>query len=296
MTTITTTTPINDLLALPAFAQCDKAMTAVREALASGFSTEAARKACNERLGRAYSDVRQVIASVTTAFLDRDDRDAWSAHWESDFPFDLHNVRDRHYAAALAYRADIDVLLAPIRALAALRAEVKAYTLAPKKTPKREQPVREGDAFQWRGHCQCCGKSHAVLHDGAGNVAKHGYRVKHGFFNGVCSGQHHAPIEKDRAHADAVMAELRARAARLDKRVESLRKPGAVLEFVPGRWVRSEEKLVSWASLPQHRRDDTLRMTISEIEQEARMMRAWADSFVLLVNAYHGKALRKVRV
>lgn len=77
---------------------------------------------------------------------------------------------------------------------------------------------------------------------------------------------------------------------------ERLGKPGAVLDFVPGNWVNSQDELVSWASLSDYDRARTMRMTISGIEQEARSLRAWVESFALVVDAYHGKALRKVRV
>jgi hypothetical protein len=42
------------------------------------------------------------------------------------------------------------------------------------------------------GTCQACGRQHAFYN---GSVAKHGYTVEHGFFNGVCWGAEKAPAE-----------------------------------------------------------------------------------------------------
>jgi hypothetical protein len=42
------------------------------------------------------------------------------------------------------------------------------------------------------GTCQACGRQHAFYN---GSVAKHGYTVKYGFFNGVCWGAEQEPAE-----------------------------------------------------------------------------------------------------
>lgn len=45
-----------------------------------------------------------------------------------------------------------------------------------------------------RGHCQICERLQAVNPDGT-TLAKHGYKVEHGFFNGTCPGSDHSPYE-----------------------------------------------------------------------------------------------------
>lgn len=54
------------------------------------------------------------------------------------------------------------------------------------------------------GTCQCCGNSQAVNPF----LAKHGYTVDFGFFNGVCMGADHAPLEESRVLCDSVCEQL----------------------------------------------------------------------------------------
>ena len=67
-------------------------------------------------------------------------------------------------------------------------------------------------ANQIRGNCQLCGHQQAVVN---GTMSKHGYTVQHGWFAGVCHGEQHAPLQKDRSVADRVIAQVRAEAAEL---------------------------------------------------------------------------------
>jgi len=45
------------------------------------------------------------------------------------------------------------------------------------------------------GECQVCGREQAISNDGRQWIAKHGYNVDHGFFNGTCWGADAQPIE-----------------------------------------------------------------------------------------------------
>jgi hypothetical protein len=49
------------------------------------------------------------------------------------------------------------------------------------------------------GTCQTCGNQQAVSY---GRVAKHGYTVEWGYFNGQCSGSGELPLEQGRSTAD----------------------------------------------------------------------------------------------
>lgn len=44
------------------------------------------------------------------------------------------------------------------------------------------------------GTCQCCGRKQAV-NVRTGRIAKHGYTVDYGFFDGTCGGSDHLPLE-----------------------------------------------------------------------------------------------------
>ena len=64
------------------------------------------------------------------------------------------------------------------------------------------------NATQTRGHCQLCGRQQAVR----GGMSAHGYTVANGWFQGVCHGHHHAPLEKRRTETDTMIAEVLAQA------------------------------------------------------------------------------------
>ena len=52
-----------------------------------------------------------------------------------------------------------------------------------------------------KGTCQLCGRTHAV-NNKTGEIAKHGYTVDYGFFNGTCGGSGILPLQKDREELD----------------------------------------------------------------------------------------------
>ena len=58
-----------------------------------------------------------------------------------------------------------------------------------------------------KGHCQVCGRIQAV--DVTHNfIAKHGYTVDFGFFNGVCEGSGELPLEIDKSLTEETIVEL----------------------------------------------------------------------------------------
>ena len=58
-----------------------------------------------------------------------------------------------------------------------------------------------------RGHCQACGRVQAV--DTANNLlAKHGYTVDFGYFDGVCTGSDKKPLEVDKSFSEATIVEI----------------------------------------------------------------------------------------
>lgn len=59
-----------------------------------------------------------------------------------------------------------------------------------------------------RGHCQICLHVHAIdVHTGV--LAKHGYEVTHGYFNGTCPGSGLKSLHVERVHTDRMIADLR---------------------------------------------------------------------------------------
>jgi hypothetical protein len=71
------------------------------------------------------------------------------------------------------------------------------------------------------GTCQACGRCQAV-HVNTGMIAKHGYTTEYGFFNGICGGSDHLPLELDTALNVATVAALRKFADEQDAKAEGV--------------------------------------------------------------------------
>jgi len=75
------------------------------------------------------------------------------------------------------------------------------------------------------GTCQCCGRNQAVK---KGVLAKHGYTVENGYFEGTCVGTSNKPLQNCRELLDNNVAEWDARIQRMStqkKRLEDQAKP-----------------------------------------------------------------------
>ena len=71
-----------------------------------------------------------------------------------------------------------------------------------------------------KGVCQVCGNIHAV--DNVKNtLAKHGYTVDWGFFNGECYGSHKKPLQLDRTLADETIRDCKRQITKYEKVLES---------------------------------------------------------------------------
>lgn len=145
-------------------------------------------------------------------------------------------------------------------------------------------------AIQIRGNCQCCGRQQAVV---GGTMSKHGYTVDHGWFNGVCSGERHAPMQKSRAFTDTIVAQIRAEVPQLIAQAEKvksgeitpktikIRKGGEKLEI-------AYEEATPWQ---QSQARDSMEWAL---RNRARIGEQFADSMEQLANEYHGTALIEV--
>ena len=72
-----------------------------------------------------------------------------------------------------------------------------------------------------KGHCQVCGNMQAVDNSHNG-LAKHGYTVDWGFFDGICEGTDELPIQLDRTLADKTIISLNAHIAQNESDIESI--------------------------------------------------------------------------
>jgi hypothetical protein len=143
---------------------------------------------------------------------------------------------------------------------------------------------------QLRGNCQMCGRERAIVN---GRMAKHGYTVENGWFQGVCQGDNHEPMQVSRTATDEMIVSIRADAAKLDQRAADL-KSGII---VPGPARAScipNAAMVEYNELPDHRKPDVLSAAIWAAEMRARHGRAFAKQMGELADKLHGTALRIV--
>lgn len=72
-----------------------------------------------------------------------------------------------------------------------------------------------------RGTCQVCGAQQAVDNK-TGMLAKHGYTVEHGFFEGECPGSHNLPLEHDHTMTDNIIDDLTRQADRIQRQIDNV--------------------------------------------------------------------------
>lgn len=155
---------------------------------------------------------------------------------------------------------------------------------------------------QLRGHCQGCGHLQAANPD----IAQHGYTVEHGYFNGVCYGARHAPLERDRTLLDATIKAITKRAdddedraLRLEQREED---PVEKVERkLVGGWTRRNRQYeyvrTPYADLPEHEKLQLRKVLVFELRRDARHGRMWIEDMNKLAEKVSGKPLvvNKVR-
>lgn len=149
---------------------------------------------------------------------------------------------------------------------------------------------------QTRGICQCCGRDHAVL--AFGRMSKHGYTVKNGWFNGVCSGHRHLPLQIERTVTDSIIQSVRRDCDRLDQVAVDL-KSGKTHpnEAANGkRDNRGHAILCPFAEAAPWHQKEAVRFAIWNAEQRAQLGRSFADGMEKLAERIYGTELRVVPV
>lgn len=290
------TTPVAELLQSKAFPIAAQAMERVRAELANGFSTEAMRKDCAYHLNSAYRNLRDILCEAARECLDASSQEQNEAYWDNSFPFEIHQVRPKHYAYLTALRSDLEPVFVVVRELVALREELKAYTLAPKKAAKKDRAPEAGEAFKTVGHCPCCGREYAVL-EKTGGMSKHGYTVDKDWsiFQGVCSGEARAPIEVDRSHADGQVLAHREKAKVLSQRASDMSTGKTSPSHINKGTLRKPE-LVPFAECSEREQRQARAVAVHELERDSREHERFAGFLHGLIEKYHGQPLRRAPV
>jgi len=151
---------------------------------------------------------------------------------------------------------------------------------------------------QLRGHCQICGRQQAVPN---GHMSHHGYRVRNGWFEGVCNGHSFAPIEKDRDVLDRMCDGISKDCAKLEAEVAAL-EAGSIdpdyigcsrREVVGGRWQEVQYPVPYCYGDAYEQRVARARL-ISSKRYRAEQGRSFVAFMVNLADAVNGKPLMEV--
>lgn len=148
---------------------------------------------------------------------------------------------------------------------------------------------------QYRGNCQCCASDQAVL--ASGRMAKHGYQIKNGWFEGVCEGQDHRPMQIDRDVTDKVAAHIRKQAQEMldlaDCYAAGTKHPQTVHRAVvrPG-----QEKTIPWDDAREYERAQSLNVAIHTLRLRAKHGVEYANTLQSVATRVHGQPLKEVSV
>lgn len=148
------------------------------------------------------------------------------------------------------------------------------------------------------GTCQICGRLQALPSD---KLSLHGYDVKHGYFNGICPGAGHVPLEVSREHADLVAADLRKRAkaektAAAQTAASKLFPVYASAGFsVSDRHGKSVRVMVPYADALPHYQAEAMTAKVANHLSTARLATMTADDIQARADKITGKQTLQVR-
>jgi hypothetical protein len=140
---------------------------------------------------------------------------------------------------------------------------------------------------QIRGNCQCCGRLQAVRN---GHMSKHGYTKQHGWFAGVCSGEHYAPMQVSRTQTDKVIADITAEIPELIAKADQVKAGNLTPKFiVVGRYDNKKEIPFADADIQQQAR------AVYSLEWSFRNRASGGKTFIAtldeIANEKHGTEL-----
>jgi hypothetical protein len=146
-------------------------------------------------------------------------------------------------------------------------------------------------ANQIRGNCQLCGHQQAVVN---GTMSKHGYTVQHGWFAGVCHGEQHAPLQKDRSVADRVIAQVRAEAAELVIKADKVKVGSISPKVVVKTGIDRKKVEIPFAEAASWEQDNARKTMEWALRNRASAGNQFADHLQRCADLYHGTDLVEV--
>ena len=159
-------------------------------------------------------------------------------------------------------------------------------------------PAQFGEAdmtasrIQLRGNCPCCGNDQAVV---KGVMSKHGYTVDNGWFNGVCSGDVHEPIQVSRVHADRVIESVRLSVARIEDELTSVEAGKVVPKTISLGYGKGRHE-IAFADADQFQQKNAVDTLKRGLKYKASQGTFFADHLARVVEKNHGQPLREIKL
>lgn len=152
-----------------------------------------------------------------------------------------------------------------------------------------------------KGNCQHCGRVHAVKNS-TGLMAKHGYTVDWGFFNGTCGGSDRMPLQQDRSETDFFAASCVARAEKLEEAtIESITEVQVTVRSRVNGRTTSETKMMDREEYAAHAAADRSRSLwtfegaqkteMLKFKRQAKMLREHSKELLEMADKVHGTDL-----
>ncbi|QFR57821.1 hypothetical protein CPT_Moby_073 [Stenotrophomonas phage Moby] len=141
--------------------------------------------------------------------------------------------------------------------------------------------------IQKRGICQVCGREQAV---NKGVMAKHGYTIEYGFFNGTCPGAAKQPLNVTRETLDIIIVQQKEVVASNKEMIEAL-KAGTKRPLIVRNW-RGED--VKWEEANEYEQKRGIESAIWNMEGDVRGRENWMVQMNKLAEVTLGTELREV--
>lgn len=149
--------------------------------------------------------------------------------------------------------------------------------------------------IQTRGICQCCGREQAIVN---GRMAKHGYTVECGWFQGVCAGKNFVPMQVSREHTDKLVAQVRKEVidmiSKADRVASGSVKPTTITRNINGRNSLGGKETIQFADATEREQKQAIESLEWDLRRSAQMGTDYANMMVAIADEFHGKELVKV--
>lgn len=150
--------------------------------------------------------------------------------------------------------------------------------------------------IQLRGNCQLCGRDQAV---NSNRMAQHGYTVDHGYFNGVCHGHKHAPLQVERSFADKVIADVAADAVRMAARIGELQAGSVFPATITLHTYKYVNRKMVYDTIPfeqgdEYQKERAVSNAVHQLESRIRSAESFCRDLKALADRVHGTPLIEV--